>query len=90
MPPSVQAQCGVFVGNLVDAHVSAHWPAPVVDLPAATRSAKALLHARRSTPQVREGKQAIIEQHASRRATQPTQRRRAAPAIEDTQIQWDF
>jgi len=86
MPPSVQAQCGVVVGN----HVGADWPDPVVDLPAATRAAKALLHARRSTPQVRQGKQAVIEQHASRRATQPTQRRRAAPAIEDTQIQWDF
>ena len=90
MPPSVQAQCGVVVGNHFGTSVGTHWPEPVVDLPAATRSAKALLHARRSTPQVREGKQAIIEQHASRRATQPTQRRRAAPAIEDTQIQWDF
>ena len=79
-------QCGVVVGN----HVGAHWPEPVVDLPTATRTAKALLHARRNTPQVREGKQAIIEQHASRRATQPTQRRRADPAIKDTQIQWDF
>jgi deoxyribodipyrimidine photo-lyase len=82
MPPSVQAQCGVVVGT--------HWPEPVVDLPAATRSAKALLHTRRNTPQVREGKQAIIEQHASRRVTQPTQRRRTPPAHQDPQTALDF
>jgi deoxyribodipyrimidine photo-lyase len=82
MPPSVQAQCGVVVGT--------HLPEPVVDLPAATRSAKSLLHTRRNTPQVREGKQAIIEQHASRRVTQSTQRRRTPPAHQDPQTSLDF
>jgi deoxyribodipyrimidine photo-lyase len=90
MPPSVQAQCGVVVGAHAGTHPDAHWPEPVVDLPAATRRAKALLHARRNTPQVREGKQAIIEQHASRRVTRPTKRLRTPPAMEDPQTQWDF
>ncbi len=90
MPPSVQAQCGVVVGTHSGTHLDAHWPEPVVDLQAATRMAKALLHARRNTPQVREGKQSIVEQHASRRVTQSTKRRRTPPATEDKQIQWDF
>jgi deoxyribodipyrimidine photo-lyase len=90
MPPSVQAQCGVVVGPHVGAHVGTHWPEPVVDLPAATRQAKALLHARRNTPQVREGKQAIVEQHASRRTKAPGPRRRTAPATPAAQTEWDF
>jgi deoxyribodipyrimidine photo-lyase len=82
MPPSVQAHCGVIVGT--------DWPEPVVDLPAATRNAKALLHARRKIPHVREGKHAVIEQHASRRVTTPTKRRRATPPTHDVQTQLDF
>ena len=82
MPPSVQAHCGVIVGT--------DWPEPVVDLPTATRKAKALLHARRNTPQVREGKQAVIEQHASRRVATLTKRRRASPTTNAVQAQLDF
>jgi deoxyribodipyrimidine photo-lyase len=82
MPPSVQAACGVHVGR--------DWPEPIVDLPSATRNAKALLHARRNRSEVREGKQAIIEQHASRRAATPTKRSTARPATQSAQTQWDF
>ena len=82
MPPSVQAACGVHVGR--------DWPEPIVDLPSATRNAKALLHARRNRSEVREGKKAIIEQHASRRAATPTKRRTASPATQSAQTQWDF
>jgi deoxyribodipyrimidine photo-lyase len=82
MPPSVQAQCGVVVG--------ADWPEPVVDLPVATRLAKAQLHARRNTPQVRAGKTAIIEQHASRRITSRSPRRRPDTTPQAVQTQWDF
>ena len=58
MPTSVQAQCGVQVGR--------DWPVPVVDLQEATRAAKARLHARRNTREVRQAKQPIIDKHASR------------------------
>jgi deoxyribodipyrimidine photo-lyase len=82
MPPSVQQQCCVIVGT--------DWPEPPVDLPEATRQAKALLHARRQTPQVREGKQAVIEQHASRRGQAFSQRRRRAAPTDKLQTGWDF
>ncbi len=61
MPPSVQAACGVVVGQDI--------PYPVVDLEVATRTAKDRLYARRKDPAVRAGKAAVIEKHASRRQT---------------------
>ncbi len=61
MPPSVQAACGVVVGQDI--------PYPVVDLEVATRAAKDRLYARRKNPAVRAGKEAVIEKHASRRQT---------------------
>jgi len=61
MPPSVQAACGVVVGQDI--------PYPVVDLEVATRVAKDRLYARRRDPAVRAGKAAVIEKHASRRQT---------------------
>jgi deoxyribodipyrimidine photo-lyase len=61
MPPSVQAACGVVVGQDI--------PYPVVDLEVATRAAKDRLYARRKDPAVRAGKAAVIEKHASRRQT---------------------
>jgi deoxyribodipyrimidine photo-lyase len=59
MPPEVQRHCGLTVGLEI--------PQPVVDLAQATRTAKAALHARRAEPEVRAGKKAVVEQHASRR-----------------------
>ena len=59
MPPEVQRHCGLTVGQEI--------PQPVVDLAQATRIAKAALHARRAQPDVKAGKKAVVEQHASRR-----------------------
>ena len=59
MPPEVQRHCGLTVGLEI--------PEPVVDLAQATRTSKAALHARRADPEVKAGKKAIVEQHASRR-----------------------
>jgi deoxyribodipyrimidine photo-lyase len=59
MPPDVQARCGVHVGLDI--------PLPVVDLDAATREAKARLHARRAQPAVHAAKAAIVDKHGSRR-----------------------
>ncbi|MDE2202476.1 MAG: deoxyribodipyrimidine photo-lyase [Burkholderiaceae bacterium] len=58
MPPEVQARCGVRVG--VDI------PEPVVDLEAATRQAKARIHALRGRADVRNANAAIVQKHGSR------------------------
>jgi len=57
------------------------WPQPLVDLPAATREAKARVFAWRALPEVREGKAAVILKHASRapKAARPRMRRRLPP-----------
>lgn len=57
MPPSVREACGLQAGEL---------PQPLVDLEAATRAAKARLHARRAEPEVRAARGAIVERHGSR------------------------
>ncbi|MGD9774640.1 deoxyribodipyrimidine photo-lyase/cryptochrome family protein [Diaphorobacter sp.] len=72
MPPDVQSRCGVQVGRDI--------PAPLVDLAAATRAAKARLHALRAQAPVRAAKAAIVEKHGSRLARRSTGRRPAAPA----------
>ena len=59
MPESVQARCGVRVGEDI--------PLPLVDLEAATRAAKARVHALRAQPEVRAAKAAIVERHGSRK-----------------------
>ena len=71
MPPDVQARSGVQVG--VDI------ARPLVDLEAATREAKALLHARRAQPEVRAAKAAIVEKHASRKRSAPVRARPGPP-----------
>ncbi|GCB04439.1 cryptochrome/deoxyribodipyrimidine photo-lyase family protein [Ralstonia sp. SET104] len=58
MPAEVQARCGVRVG--VDI------PEPVVDLEAATRQAKARIHALRARADVRNANAAIVQKHGSR------------------------
>ena len=76
-------------------------PEPVVDLQTATRDAKAKLHGRRAQPQVKAGKAAIVEKHASRSTTstkKPTStktattktRRKATIKTENQQIALDF
>jgi deoxyribodipyrimidine photo-lyase len=63
MPPEVQRHCGLTVGSGPDADI----PLPVVDLAEATRSSKAALHERRAEPDVKAGKKAIVDKHASRK-----------------------
>jgi len=67
MPESVQLACGVRVSADAAAGAADAWPLPLVDLAAATRSAKDRLHSLRRTPEVRAGKAAIVEKHASRK-----------------------
>ena len=63
MPPEVQRHCGLTVGTGPEADI----PEPLVDLAEATRTAKAALPARRADPEVKAGKKAVIDKHASRK-----------------------
>jgi deoxyribodipyrimidine photo-lyase len=67
MPGSVQLACGVRVSADALAGAVDAWPLPLVDLAAATGTAKARLHSLRRNPEVRAGKAAIVEKHASRK-----------------------
>jgi deoxyribodipyrimidine photo-lyase len=58
MPEAVQRHMGVQVGTDI--------PVPCVDLAQATREAKQRLHSRRQQAEVKAGKQAVIDKHASR------------------------
>ena len=54
-------------------------PTPPVDLAAATRGAKTRLHERRRDPEVRAGKAAVIDKHASRQGWAGQGRRKTPP-----------
>lgn len=88
MPASVQAHCGVQVG--VDI------PVPLVDLGAATREAKARVHALRAQPEVRAARAAIVDRHGSRGPLRdrleapPRTRRSRSSAPEAVQQPLDF
>lgn len=84
MPPELQNRLNLTVGIGADFDI----PAPVVDLQAATREAKAKLHSRRAQPEVRAGKAAIVEKHASRANQAPIPKRKSAAA--SPQIALDF
>jgi deoxyribodipyrimidine photo-lyase len=71
MPASEQQRLGLQVG--VDIAT------PVVDLALATREAKQRLYARRHTDEVKAGKQAVIDKHASRLKWRMDGERRASP-----------
>jgi deoxyribodipyrimidine photo-lyase len=85
----------LFEPSLMPGHLQNHAstfeiPQPPVDLASATRTAKQLLHARRQNSEVKAGKQAVVEKHASR-ATRP---KRKGPALQNTsasnQMGFDF
>ncbi len=76
MPAELQARCGVTVG--VDI------AEPLVDLAAATRQAKAALHARRQLSQVRAGVAEVIDRHASRASRHMVSDREPRPRSRQT------
>jgi deoxyribodipyrimidine photo-lyase len=67
-------------------------PHPVVDLQTATREAKAKLHSRRAQPEVKAGKAAIVEKHASRskRPSTVAKRQKVVSTVASLQITLDF
>lgn len=78
MPADVQARCGVRVGEDI--------PAPQVDLEAATRAAKARMHALRAQAEVREAKATIVEKHGSRLRRPATRKPKAAAAVRQQEL----
>jgi deoxyribodipyrimidine photo-lyase len=61
---------------------------PVVELAQATREAKQRLHARRQNAEVKAGKKAVVDKHASRKSM--VQRKNAAPPHEAAKQQLGF
>ncbi|MBS0553374.1 MAG: deoxyribodipyrimidine photolyase, partial [Proteobacteria bacterium] len=79
MPADLQQRCGVRVGEDI--------AAPLVDLEAATRAAKARVHALRAQPEVRAAKAAIVKKHGSRKRPEPRRPRRAG-ADRQLSLEW--
>ena len=93
MPENVQLACGVRVSADAPAGAMDAWPLPPVDLDSATRAAKDRLHNLRRSSEVRAGKAAIVEKHASRKvrdARSAGMPRRAPTAAASTQLTLGF
>lgn len=69
MPDELKAKLGIGIDEI---------PMPLVDLEQATREGKAKLYAVRTRPEVRAGKTAIVEKHASRSIPREGSRSRTA------------
>jgi len=82
MPVSVQARCGLRVGEEI--------VLPVVELEAATRAAKARVHALRAQPEIRAAKAAIVDRHGSRRRPQARRREAAGSTAAAAQLDLGF
>ena len=63
---------------------------PMVDLAMATRESKQKLHALRNTPQVRLGKEAVIEKHALRRASGLASKAKPSKMNSNPQLGFNF
>jgi deoxyribodipyrimidine photo-lyase len=81
---------GIFQRHWLQAQYGYEPVAPIVDLSTATRRAKDLLHDRRRDPQVRQGKQAVLERHASRRLSGANSRGRRAEPPASAQLSLDL
>lgn len=94
IPETLQTQLGLEAGRDI--------VSPVVDLTLATREAKQRLHSRRQSAEVRAGKQAVVDKHASRQPAltrHSTSRKRSdrsrtknatRPTQPDTQLGFQF
>ena len=80
----------LFEPWLMPAPAYSSLPQPVVDLASATRDAKQRLHALRKTPEVKAGKAAVVEKHASRKLPAARKKTQAASAASSQQLGFDF
>jgi deoxyribodipyrimidine photo-lyase len=63
---------------------------PIVDTKAATHLAKQRLHERRRDPEVKAGKTAVIEKHASRQFRGGKPKASSKPTQNESQMGFDF
>jgi deoxyribodipyrimidine photo-lyase len=82
MPVELQHAVGIRPGSEL--------ATPVVDLALATRESKHMLHARRNTTEVRNGKEAVIEKHASRMTPRRSTKAKSATTSSEQQLGFDF
>lgn len=80
MTPQLQADAGVQVGVEI--------ALPIVDLSLATKESKSRIHSRRQQPEVRAGKQGVVERHASRK--KPIKRKSSSLKKSDSKEQLGF
>jgi len=82
MPADVAARHGLRLGEDI--------ALPLVELEAATRAAKARVHALRAQPEVRAAKAAIVERHGSRKRPEGRWRKASASAASAGQLDLGF
>lgn len=63
---------------------------PIVDLATATRESKHKLHALRKTTEVRKGKEAVIEKHASRKTLTRATKAKSTKTNPEQQLGFNF
>ncbi|MEY3469139.1 MAG: Cryptochrome-like protein cry2, partial [Pseudomonadota bacterium] len=63
---------------------------PLVDLSIATRESKSKLHALRKTPDVRAGKEAVVDKHASRKTLRQPNKSKSAKFETKQQLGFNF
>jgi deoxyribodipyrimidine photo-lyase len=63
---------------------------PLVDLAMATRTAKQRVHERRRDPEVKAGKKAVVDKHASRQGLRSKKKPAKAQTTDTQQMGFDF
>ena len=82
MPPNLQPARTSIANPLIEK--------PVVDLTSAVRESKNRLHARRQSPEVRMGNQAVVDKHASRKTVEQPTKNKAAKTVSKQQLGFNF
>ena len=82
MPIELQHSVGIRPGSEL--------ATPLVDLALATKESKHMLHARRNTTEVRKGKDAVIEKHASRKMPRRATKAKPTTTGSEQQLGFDF
>ena len=82
MPIELQHSVGIKPGSEL--------ATPMVDLALATKESKHRLHARRNTTEVRNGKEAVIEKHASRKTPRRASKAQPTKTSSQQQLGFDF
>jgi deoxyribodipyrimidine photo-lyase len=82
MPIELQHSVGIRPGSEL--------ATPLVDLALATKESKHMLHARRNTTEVRKGKDAVIEKHASRKMSHRATKAKPTTTGSEQQLGFDF